>query len=117
MSGLVLNVPEVTASLKIFARNTRIQSLQDFALQLLTFKEEYPDFALLMEHFMVIPLNSATCERGFSSQNIVKTKLRNRLTEDRMDQLLRVAINGPSFGNFDYNKAAQKFREMKERRK
>ena len=48
------------ASFKIFARNTRSQSLQDFAMELLTlFKEEYPDFALLMEYFVVIPLNSA----------------------------------------------------------
>ena len=105
-------------SFKIFARNSKNQNLQDFACELITlFNDEFPDFAILMEYFLVVPLNSATCERGFSSQNIVKTKHRNRLTEQRMDQLLRVAINGPMFDKFDYDKAAKHFRDMKERRK
>ena len=67
-----------------------------------SFSDTYPDFVLLFQIYMVVPLNSASCERGFSKQNIIKTKLRNRTSEDRMDQLTRISINGPDFSLFDY---------------
>ena len=103
---------------KIFTRNVKEDSMANFACDLMTiYQEEYPDFAILMEYFMVIPLNSASCERGFSCQNLTKVKSRNRLTEARMNQLLQVTINGDPFGKFDYGEAAKKFNEMKERRK
>ena len=90
----------------------------DFVVDLCSeHNEEYPDFALLAEYLMAIPLNSASCERGFSAQNLTKTKTRNRMTEERLDQLMRISINGPHMARFDYADAARNFRLIRKRRK
>ena len=103
---------------KMFARLTPHVSLLPFAQSLLTqYPDDYPDFSLLMHYFLTVPLNSASCERGFSRQNIIKTKTRNRLTEERLTDLMRVSINGPHLARFDYyGDAAANFRAMKDRR-
>jgi len=58
--------------------------------------EVYPDLVVLASVALVIPVSSAPCERGFSQQNILKSKLRNRLTPDRLDMLLWQQINNSS---------------------
>ena len=92
-------------------------SVPEFAMEICTtYRDTYPDFATLFEAYLVVPLNSASCERTFSRQNLVKTKLRNRLADNRMDQLLRVTINGPDPSVFDYADAAANFRTIRDRR-
>ena len=101
---------------KIHARASNAGSLADFAEELLnTYSDQYPDFAILFLYFLSVPLNSASCERGFSAQNLLKTKLRNRLSDKRQNELLRISINGPDFALFDYTDAAQNFRQMRNR--
>ena len=101
---------------KIHARASSTKSFVEFAEELLAhYSDQYPDFAILTSYFLSVPLNSASCERGFSAQNLVKTKLRNRLTDKRHNELLRISINGPDFQRFDYVNAAQNFRKMKNR--
>ena len=91
--------------------------LQAFGEDLITeYQDIYPDFALLMKFFLTIPLNSVPCERGFSVQNFQKTKLRNRLGDQRLNDIMRVSINGPHFATFDYTDAARNFRLMRDRR-
>ena len=51
-----------------------------------------------------MPLSTAECERGFSRQNITKTKLRNRLLHRMLDALLRISINASRWS--DMNEAA-----------
>ena len=55
-----------------------------------------------MELLLVVPLNSAICERGFSAQNLIQTKHRNRLFDKRQNQLLRISINGADNAQFDF---------------
>jgi hypothetical protein len=79
--------------------------------------EEYPDFVVLAKLALSVPLNSASCERGFSSQNLAKTKTRNRLNEDTLEHIMKITVNGPHFASYDYTEAAQAFRAMKNRTK
>ena len=51
---------------------------------------------------VVIPLNSAIAERGFSLHNSIKTKLRNRLRIITIDALIRCKTLAQSWENFDY---------------
>ena len=103
---------------KIHVRSSNAQSLADFAEELLTtYSDQYPDYAILISYFFSMPLNSASCECGFSAQNLLKTKLRNRLSDKRQNELLRISINGPDFSLFDYNDAAQNFRQIRNRMK
>ena len=41
-------------------------------------------------------VTTATCERAFSIQNVIKTKFRNRLGTQNLNSLLRIALEGPS---------------------
>ncbi len=44
---------------------------------------------------MVLPVTTATVERSFSDMKLVKTMLRSRLSEETLDQAMRVCIEGP----------------------
>ena len=45
-----------------------------FAMEICTmYRDSYPDFATLFEAYLVILLNSASCERNLSHPNMVKT--------------------------------------------
>ena len=71
---------------------------------------EYPDYVVLGQLAMSVPLNSASCERGFSTQNLSKNKARNRLGQDTLQDIMKITINGPHFAEFDYTQTALKFR-------
>jgi hypothetical protein len=45
---------------------------------------------------LVIPLSSVDCERGFSQQNLIRTKHRSSLKILVLDYLMRVLLEGPS---------------------
>ena len=45
------------------------------------------------------------CERGFSQQNLIKTKQRNQLESPHLDMLMRLKIEGPSISHFPFSKA------------
>lgn len=46
----------------------------------------------------------------------METKLRNRPGENRLNELVRISVNGPDFSVFDYYEdAAQHFRVVKDR--
>ena len=43
----------------------------------------------------MIPVSSVPCEHGFSIQNRVKTKMRSRLTDTHVDNLMLIAMEAP----------------------
>ena len=69
----------------------------------------YPELAKLANIGLVIPISTATCERGFSAMKHIKTELRNRLTTKVLDCLMRISIDGPDMANFDFDRAATKW--------
>ena len=55
---------------------------------------------------IMLPLDNATCERGFSLLNNIKTKKRNRLGEQILFDLMLLGWYGGNF-EFDHPKIAQ----------
>ena len=55
-------------------------------------------------------------ERGFSTQNDIKTADNNWLSADRLNKLMRIAMNKTSLEDFDFEKAVNVWREVKQRR-
>ncbi|KAJ8042608.1 hypothetical protein HOLleu_09403 [Holothuria leucospilota] len=55
----------------------------------------------LVKILLVIPSNTALCERGFSACNHLKTKLRNPLMNESLNALLRIVLNGPAMVDFE----------------
>ena len=58
----------------------------------------YPNLFILAELAHVQCVSTATCERAFSVQNLIKTKVRNRLGTRNLDAMLRIALEGPDEG-------------------
>ncbi|CAF2008246.1 unnamed protein product [Rotaria magnacalcarata] len=59
-------------------------------------RDMYPQLSLAVEIFLCVPISTATVERDFSTMNRILTDLRNRLTTEHLEQLMRISIEGPS---------------------
>ena len=64
-----------------------------------SFTDNNPNICKLAQIFLVNLTASVECERGFSKLNIVKTKLRNALTTETCDVLMRISISGPELND------------------
>ena len=69
-------------------------------------REELAEIGKLAQIALVMPLQTATCERVFSNQNLIVTKHRTRLSQEHLDMMLRVRLEGPP----DMGNALQKWR-------
>ncbi|GAV06957.1 hypothetical protein RvY_16863 [Ramazzottius varieornatus] len=68
----------------------------------IVFEDEDSELEQLFVVAPVLPASTATCERGFSIQNVIKTIRRTRLNKRSLDSLRRIVINGPPPGEMDY---------------
>ncbi len=78
--------------------------------------DTFPNLITLASIALVFPVHTADVERGFSTQNSLKTHLRNRLSSERLNTIALLKLEGPHWQNFDYRKALVKFRANRDRR-
>lgn len=69
--------------------------------------KQFPAIIRLAVIGMVIPVQTAVVERGFSYHRVIKTRLRNSLRLATIDSLLRVALLSAPFGLYDFTSARQ----------
>ena len=69
----------------------------------------------LLNIMLTIPVGTATVERSFSQMKMIKTRLRNRLSDANLQHLMRVAIEGPDLKEVDFNQILDIFK-LKSRR-
>lgn len=81
------------------------------------YNDSYPDFCVLAKYMLTAPLTSVPCERGFSSQNRIKTKSRAKIDNDRVTKLIRVMEEGPEIEDFNVDQVAVRFDDLKKKRK
>ena len=93
-----------------------VSNSRDVANLAIRKKEVYPAVAEAAERFLVAPVSTVDCERGFSKQNLIKTCLRNSLSVDSLDSLMRISIDGPSQSSFDFPRCFRKWSSVKARR-
>ena len=55
----------------------------------------YPNLLVLAKLATVQCVSTATCERAFSVQNLIKTRVRNRLGSKNLEAMLQIALEGP----------------------
>lgn len=80
----------------------------EFALKMAVdhgMKVHYPSLSILAEVILTCPASTAEVERGFSTQNFIKSKTRNRLGSCHLDQLLRLKLNSPQMKDFPFHQA------------
>ncbi|CAF5012421.1 unnamed protein product, partial [Rotaria sp. Silwood1] len=56
------------------------------------FSEQFKNILILLDVYLISPLNSAECERGYSAANRIQTIARSRITNETLDCLLTVRL-------------------------
>ena len=79
-------------------------------------RDMFPELAKLASIGALIPVSTAECERAFSAMNRIKTDLRNRLKTSTLDCLMRISIEGPCIAQFNFERAADIWGGMHNRR-
>uniref|UniRef100_A0A673CDH4 HAT C-terminal dimerisation domain-containing protein n=1 Tax=Sphaeramia orbicularis TaxID=375764 RepID=A0A673CDH4_9TELE len=79
--------------------------------------EMFPDFKTLAEVTLVIPVSGVAADRGFSLQNQIKTAMRSRLSEAKVQNLMTIASAAISLDAFDYAQASTNFKSLRTMRK
>lgn len=79
-------------------------------------KEDFPNLIKLAMLAITHPIHTADCERAFSGQNRITTALRNRLSPEHCDDLMKVLIEGPDLKTFDFVACLNEWRKQKMRR-
>ena len=64
-------------------------------------KDEVPEIIKLAQYAFTLPLHTCSCERVFSNQNLIVTRLRSRLIPKISDRLLRVRTQGKGITKHD----------------
>ncbi|XP_046546804.1 zinc finger protein 862-like [Haliotis rubra] len=57
--------------------------------------DTFPNLFKIAQVAVLLPLQTATVERGFSVQNLIKRSHRNRLSSERLDTLMQLALEPP----------------------
>lgn len=82
--------------LKLAAQGKSVRTAQLLRafLQQPSSQKEFPETCKLMSYALTLPISTVECERGYSLMNLIKTLLRNRLGQERLQDLMRVALVG-----------------------
>lgn len=83
--------------------------LNDLLERSLTLKDRFPMLGDLLSIVATIPVSTASCERGFSSMNLMKHKLRTKLLVKNLNDLMMISLNGPSVKDFKPEKSVKRW--------
>ena len=70
----------------------------------------------LVELLFCLPMSNGRVERVFSTMKLIKTDRRSSLSEDRLDHLVRITIDGPPLAQWDATDAVRLWWKSKQRR-
>ena len=70
---------------------------------------EMKNILVLVKLMATISPSTATCERGFSTMKREKTNLRTSLSDARLEDIIRISVNGVSFEEFEPSNALDKW--------
>ncbi|XP_062099773.1 uncharacterized protein LOC133805613 [Humulus lupulus] len=95
-----------------------LKSIGDLTQKMVKTKKDivYPLVYRLITLALILPVVTATVERVFSSMNILKNRLRNRMGDQWMNDCLLVYIEKDIFNSLDNEVIMQRFQNMKTRR-
>ncbi|XP_008281423.1 uncharacterized protein LOC103358295 [Stegastes partitus] len=96
-------------SMKIFIVSNYMDksyhALWGMMLTKMPFCSDYKNILHLVHIMLALPVSSAVCERGFSSQRRIKSDVRGSLHVDTVEDLIRISMEGPSIDEFDAKEA------------
>ena len=73
-----------------------------------TFTSLLPLLGKITEIALTMPINNAWPERGGSRVKLIKTRLRSRVTNEMLESLLNISLNGPEANSPDCDALVKK---------
>ena len=97
---------------------SKLKGISELAKMMVAHKKDkvFPLVYLLLTLALILPVATATVERSFSAMNIIKTRLRNRMGDQWMNDNLVVYIEKDISDGIDNETIMQHFQKMKSRR-
>lgn len=74
----------------------------------------YENYFKLLQYFSVIPVTSCTCERCFSKMQILLSKLRSTMLQERIFNLLLLFVEQKMTSQLNYDTIIEEFKSMVE---
>ena len=90
------------------SKNFNDSLIQGMAKKLLSsseMQEQFPQMLKLLTIALTVPVSSVDCERGFSKQNLIKTKIRAKLKTESVSTLMKMSVDTPEMEKFDFHRA------------
>ena len=75
-----------------------------------------PDLCTAVQLYLTLPVTSATAERSFSKLKLIKTFLRNNMTQTRLSALALLSIENETCRTLDLKEVVNKFMAMSQKR-
>jgi hypothetical protein len=105
-----VNVDRIMDEYILFLKSVEIQKLPTgniHELYVTMIKMEmvnmYPNLSLLYRLILTLPSTSVSCERSFSALCFVKNKLRTTMSQERLSDLMVIAVEGERSKSIDLN--------------
>ena len=101
MPAVITSSSYLPTEWKIFRRCITNQLREDIKEQLKELSTNsmmrtmFPNFSILANVFLTIPVGTASVERSFSHMKMVKSRLRNRLGEANLSYLMKIVLESP----------------------
>jgi hypothetical protein len=94
-----------------------LKGISDLSKKLVETKRNtvYPLVYQLLKLAMILPVATTTVERSFSAMKIVKTRLRNRMSDEWLNDCLVIYVERDVLDSVDDELIIQRFQNMKPR--
>ena len=93
---------------QLMSTNFSDSSIQGMAKKVLTpseMQDQFPQMRKLLTIALTVPVSSVDCERGFSKQNLIKTKIIAKLKTENVSTLMKMSVDTPELDKFDFHRA------------
>ena len=92
-----------------------MQDILEDMMKSKTYEGVFSETRKLLNIMMALLVSTATVEGTFSQMKLIKTRLRNRLSDSNLEYLMKIAIEGPSISNVDFNEILDIFKQKNRR--
>lgn len=79
------------------------------------YSARFPNLLVLIELCLVMPIQTACCERGNSCLNRIMTDFRSSLDVSTVDALMFISLNGPDHAEYNATRAVARWLDSRQR--
>lgn len=94
-----------------------MNDISDVMLSLIPLKDAFPELLKLVRISMTIAVNTAHCERSFSTLKRIKTYLRSTMSDQRLNDLAILSIERELSSSISLEKVVTEFRSCDHNRR